>query len=111
MTVAHICHGCKRITQTRDGYCQDCRPAVTHARNNRPVSRIYSTAGWKRARVRALNRDGHTCTRCGAPANTVHHADGYDDPFNSDLLESLCASCHAREDGRRSHQPSRVQAT
>ena len=109
MTIARICHGCRQIAMTHKGYCADCQPTFNTRKNTRPIHReIHNTARWRTARKRALTRDAHTCTRCGQPANTAHHADNYDDPFNVDLLETLCQSCHGRIDGQKSHQPSRA---
>jgi 5-methylcytosine-specific restriction protein A len=52
---------------------------------------------WPTIRARILDRDGHACTICGAPANQVDHIragtfGGTDEPEN---LASLCAQHHA----------------
>jgi 5-methylcytosine-specific restriction endonuclease McrA len=48
-----------------------------------------------------LERDGHTCQQCGAPANQVDHRTpraegGTDDESN---LLTLCLRCHRRKSG------------
>jgi 5-methylcytosine-specific restriction protein A len=47
--------------------------------------------------LQVLERDGHVCQLCGAPANTVDHIvrvvdGGTDDPSN---LRALCRSCNS----------------
>lgn len=59
--------------------------------------------GWGRLRALVLERDGHRCVLCGAPATEVDHvrprvAGGTDHPAN---LRSLCHRCHARRTGRQ----------
>lgn len=55
---------------------------------------------WRGLRQRTLERDGHTCQRCGEngrPGNEldVHHLD-YTRLYNEDLndLVTLCRNCH-----------------
>jgi 5-methylcytosine-specific restriction endonuclease McrA len=46
-------------------------------------------------RLAVMERDGHRCRQCGAPATEVDHiADSSDDLAN---LQSLCHECHARK--------------
>lgn len=43
-------------------------------------------------RARILNRDGHRCQKCGAPATEVDHiVRGIEDDGN---LRALCTPCH-----------------
>ena len=52
-------------------------------------------------RAEALERDGHACVNCGAPATEVHHivprARGGRDVLGN--LASLCDECHAQVHG------------
>jgi 5-methylcytosine-specific restriction enzyme A len=59
-------------------------------------------AAWRKIRARVLERDGHTCRRCGQVANQVDHVvpkhkGGSDDEAN---LVSLCRRCHDKKTGR-----------
>lgn len=49
-------------------------------------------------RAAALDRDGHRCVRCNAPAQQVHHLtyERWQDESLEDL-ESLCVECHEKE--------------
>lgn len=66
---------------------------------------FYLSKEWKKVRKAALIRDGYLCTKCGAPAEEVHHiihitADNVGDPsvtLNLDNVVSLCKSCHFAE--------------
>jgi 5-methylcytosine-specific restriction endonuclease McrA len=107
MTRNGICHGCNTLAPVTRGYCAQCAPAQTRARNARPLHTILQDPRYKRARARTIRRDHGTCQQCGAPGNSAHH-ETYDDPFNEDTMITLCKTCHARIDGRRSHQRSRV---
>jgi 5-methylcytosine-specific restriction endonuclease McrA len=55
---------------------------------------------WRRLRTQTLQRDGHTCTRCGSREDlAVHHvveraAGGPDALWN---LETTCGPCHRAE--------------
>lgn len=76
-----------------------------------PRNRVYRSARWRNyTRPTTLDRDDHTCRRCGAHANSVHHGPEHTlielialglDPFDPDHCESLCASCHGYEDATR----------
>lgn len=71
--------------------------------NFRPSSPRRGAGEWERNRLRALERDGHRCVRCGSARRLhVHHRKPWNDrqkhPHALDNLETLCASCH-----RRSH--------
>jgi 5-methylcytosine-specific restriction endonuclease McrA len=109
MTRNGICHSCNQLRPTTRGYCHDCAPAQQRARNHRPLHTILQNPRYKKARARTIRRDQGTCQQCGEPGASVHH-ETYDDPYNEDTMITLCASCHARLDGRRSHKPSRVHA-
>lgn len=56
---------------------------------------------WEENRLRALERDGHRCVRCGSTNRLhVHHVREWnpDEPATHalDNLETLCAGCHRR---------------
>ena len=63
-------------------------------------------AGWRPSKRRALDRDDHTCQRCGATAESlgqnpdVHHITPvrtFDDPTDAHTLDNLvclCRACH-----------------
>ncbi|WMM73018.1 HNH endonuclease signature motif containing protein [Rhodococcus pyridinivorans] len=57
-----------------------------------------STRQWRNQRQRALDRDGHRCVDCTAPAVEVDHIVGRGDGGTDDLenLRSLCVRCHDR---------------
>ncbi len=55
-----------------------------------------STRQWRKTRAHVLDRDGHRCQLCGAPANHVDHVTpkrdgGTDHPGN---LRALCSPCN-----------------
>lgn len=54
---------------------------------------------WPAIRARILARDGHRCTRCGAPATDVDHVIPGDDHSENNLV-SLCAADHRAKSGR-----------
>ena len=71
--------------------------------------RIYATAGWKKVRALALERDGYRCRKCGTSEQLiVHHDIEVDkDPgqaLNLDNLETLCRVCHGRTHAHRRRQ-------
>ena len=68
--------------------------SVNYPPNTSIYSGFPSLLAGNPSRKRALHRDGYTCRRCGAGATTVHHADGYEQPYQLDGLVSLCAQCH-----------------
>lgn len=58
-------------------------------------SRVWSNPygpGWPDLRRRALERDGHLCIFCKAPAVEVHHLDYKD--VRLETVRSLCKLCH-----------------
>lgn len=61
---------------------------------------------WRALRIKALNRDGHTCGYCGQAADTVDHivpvASNPEMALSLDNLISACKSCNSAK-GSRSH--------
>jgi 5-methylcytosine-specific restriction enzyme A len=60
-------------------------------------------AEWDAIRRAVLDRDGHTCTNCGAPANQVDHVIRGDT-----ILTSLCTPCHAAKSSTEGHEAARA---
>ena len=66
---------------------------------------FYDSAQWERVRTGVLMRDRYMCTRCGRPAEEVHHIkhltpENINDPnvsLNPNNLTSLCRDCHFEE--------------
>lgn len=77
---------------------------------------FYRSKEWLAVRSYVLMRDRYLCTRCGAPADVVHHKvrltpeNLYDQKVSLDPenLESLCSDCHYREH-RGEHGGGRVR--
>lgn len=67
---------------------------------------------WESVRRVVLERDNHTCVRCGAPANQVDHIDNEHARDSADPrdLQSLCWPCHLAKTGRESAAVRRAQA-
>jgi 5-methylcytosine-specific restriction endonuclease McrA len=91
-----------------DRQCPDChqrQQRIDAAKHRRQVARgtTTRTPAWRQARAYVLERDGHRCQRCGSFANTVHHLNGYSDPYNPAYLVSLCRRCHGSIDGKKAH--------
>lgn len=79
---------------------------------------MLGISGWQRQRdnQRILERDGHTCRQCGAPATEVDHVTplsegGHDIDSNK---QALCEPCHTTktqaEAARARARRSRVRA-
>ena len=66
---------------------------------------FYNSKAWEQVRKAVLMRDCFLCTKCGRPAEEVHHKkhltpDNIGDPsvsLNMDNLTSLCKDCHFEE--------------
>lgn len=96
----------ERDTQPAD----DLRERIAVAA--RPMERMdaaaysysYRGAGWRDAREKALERDGHQCVECGDGGEKlhVHHRTKYRRHNTSEVanrlnnLETLCGQCHNR---------------
>jgi 5-methylcytosine-specific restriction endonuclease McrA len=67
--------------------------------------RVYLTQKWQRVRKVVLERDDRTCRRCGQPGNVVHHLEAARvsaEPYNPDMLVTVCRVCSGHLDaGRR----------
>lgn len=66
---------------------------------------FYNSKEWEHVRTSVLMRDNFLCSKCGRPAEEVHHIkhlspDNINDPtvsLNMDNLTSLCKACHFDE--------------
>ena len=66
---------------------------------------FYNSKVWEQVRNAVLMRDNYLCTKCGRPAEEVHHIrhltpDNIGDPnitLNMNNLTSLCKDCHFEE--------------
>lgn len=66
---------------------------------------FYNSKEWQKVRSYILKRDNYLCTKCGNPAEEVHHIehltpDNITNPhvtLNPDNLTSLCRDCHFAE--------------
>jgi len=86
------CLGCGVIIG-RGSYCVACQPAKP---------RKGSTRQWRNIRERVLERDGHRCRYCGAPATHVDHLvpvvkGGRDHETN---LAASCVTCNLEKGAR-----------
>jgi hypothetical protein len=74
----------------------------TEHRYHRPNGRDGTDAAWRKARARAIRRDGGRCTRCRSTGPLeVHHLDGDWRNNQPENLESLCRPCHRAAEGTR----------
>jgi hypothetical protein len=69
--------------------------------NFRPTSPRRGSGQWERNRLAVLDRDRHTCQKCGSTHRLhVHHLREWDqnDPSTHELdnLLTVCATCHRR---------------
>jgi hypothetical protein len=75
--------------------CVNPRPCALHpTRWAEGLRGRVMPPGWDTTRARILDRDGHTCRECGAPADEVHHTQPGCEADH--LLVSLCRGCHLR---------------
>ena len=78
---------------------------------------FYNSKEWEQVRKAVLMRDNYLCTKCGRPAEEVHHIKhlspkNIDDPnitMNMNNLTSLCKDCHF-EEHRGEHAKGREKA-
>lgn len=69
------------------------------------AKQFYHSKEWQKCRSYILKRDNYLCTKCGNPAEEVHHSkhltpQNIMDPaitLNPDNLISLCKDCHFAE--------------
>ena len=66
---------------------------------------FYKSKAWQECREFILMRDAYLCTRCGGPAEEVHHKERLTPnnisdarvSLNPENLISLCRACHFEE--------------
>jgi 5-methylcytosine-specific restriction endonuclease McrA len=79
--------------------------------HRQPRHGINSTAAWRKARASVLQRDGG-CIHCGSTTDlTAHHIAGYEDPYNTDMIVTLCRRCHGSIHGGNNSRRNRVAGT
>lgn len=80
--------------------CPTCSAKKNQQRNTRPKAKaIWQTPRWRRVRAQVLANAEGQCESCGRRATTVHHATGYDDPFDPAGMVALCHTCHGKKHG------------
>lgn len=75
---------------------------------------FYNSKQWKVCREFILKRDKYLCTKCGNPAEEVHHVvrltpENIKDAeiaVNETNLTSLCKNCHFKE-----HEDAKIKGT
>lgn len=91
---------------TEQPYCDDHRPEAWAG----STRRARLPPDWDSLRLLVLERDGFTCTSCGAPGNRVDHIVAGDNHHPSNLT-TLCLPCDRRksgsEGGRAVHRRNR----
>jgi len=102
--------GCGALTPTTP--CPACKAAKGRRHRQLPTWQTYNTARWRALRKRILERDDHTCQRCGGVANTAGHIIPFvdkDDPnaWDEDNIQAECGSCNAREQALRRAEKNR----
>lgn len=103
MPLLHACPQCGTAHGGK-GRCPRCARTRNVQRNHREKHvGIWNTTAWRKARAQAIQRD-HACQACGHEGSTenplsVHHTEGYADPFDVDGLIVLCRSCHGTQHG------------
>jgi 5-methylcytosine-specific restriction enzyme A len=100
-------HGCKRLVQSGQRYCDEHRPAHAWADRRESASERGYGWRWQQTRKRILRRDVGLCQVCKAagrlrPASAVDHVvpkeeGGADDDEN---LQAICTDCHTAKTGR-----------
>jgi len=102
------CHECgKEIWRTPSGvvkvkhsYCSRACKVASQKITNKIGSSFYGSWTWYRARKSILERDGHTCQKCGfsGPYLHVHHKEykrnGGEEADGN--LVTLCSRCHMK---------------
>lgn len=84
----------------------------TEHRYLRPNGRDGTDAAWRKARARAIRRDGERCTRCRSTGPVeVHHLDGDWRNNRAENMVVLCPVCHRATPGWGAPRPSRPKST
>jgi 5-methylcytosine-specific restriction endonuclease McrA len=81
--------------------CPECAAAHERKRKARGLTgKRGSTHRWRKARRRALIRDGYRCVRCDCPYPLeVDHINGDPEDHRLENLQTLCVKCHHDKHG------------
>jgi 5-methylcytosine-specific restriction endonuclease McrA len=91
------CHG----RQPKPGLCPDCKRADNQRRNRKTAELGRSTSAWRTFRRANIKR---RCERCGTDEHlTYHYVPTGRHSFNPDDYQTLCRSCHGKQDAPRAH--------
>lgn len=105
--LARLCPRCGVTlpASTIRGPCDDCRRKGERDKSKRRRQRqrdVRDSRAWQLARTAALNRDRHSCRRCGSTTSLgVHHIQPLAAGGNALSLENLitlCRLCHEQEE-------------
>jgi 5-methylcytosine-specific restriction endonuclease McrA len=115
-----VCNSCGSLHENiKAPVCQSCARPPSFGRGYRrrrqwtpeqlERQRIYGTAGWKKVRALALERDGYRCRACGSSEHLIVHHDVEVQKdaalaLDVDNLETLCRTCHGRTHAHRRSQ-------
>jgi 5-methylcytosine-specific restriction endonuclease McrA len=98
------CARCPELVPVGTRHCPACALAYgrkdSQRRNKRTTRDGRNTTAWlNQTRPTVLDRDGHQCQHCGAPANTVHRVEHGHHTTDPNDYVTLCARCHGKQDG------------
>jgi 5-methylcytosine-specific restriction endonuclease McrA len=108
VTILRTCIDCGRPTaDARHNRCLDHAEQHRQRRAAKVKASGTSHPHWRKLRLQALERDSHTCRRCGYPAVSVHispHLGRNHDLATLADCTSMCRHCHGAIDGARAHR-------
>jgi 5-methylcytosine-specific restriction endonuclease McrA len=97
---------CYELVAIGRRYCAQHARRDSTKRNQRTRRDGRQTSQWRNhVRLFILERDAHTCTRCGAPGTHAHSLHGGYHSADPSEYQTLCASCHGQVHGGRRPAP------